>query len=147
MPELQSRRGLIAAAAMGGLLVVAVLAVVFRPAVEELDPATPEGTVQRYVQALLDGNEQAAASFLRPSDEECEVFEPEFLDTVRVTLVDVATHDGSSDVQVRITTAGGEPPFDRYESSSEGEFELIRSADGSWQIDQAPWPFEVCEKR
>src|SRR5690606_28694876 len=54
--------GLIAA-----LVVVAVVVVFTRGAPEQLDPATPEGTVQQYVTAVIDGDHAAAAELLAPA--------------------------------------------------------------------------------
>jgi hypothetical protein len=146
MAKPQIRAGMAAAGAVLVLVAVAAVAVVLRSGVEEFDADTPEGTVQRYVEALLDGDDQAAAAFLTPGNEPCDFFDPGFLDTVRVGLIDVTTRDTSAGVQVRITTAGGEPPFERYESSSEGEFRLTRGPAGAWLVEQAPWPFEICKE-
>ena len=53
--------------AVGALVVLSVVLVLSRGQAPALDPSTPEGTVQRYTQALLAGDDAGASALLDPS--------------------------------------------------------------------------------
>ena len=128
------------------LVLVAVLVIVFRPEPIEYDPATPEGTVQTYVRAVIDRDNDAAAA-LMAKDPECKPDPyPRFgNESVRVSLGKVEIDGDRASVEVRITTSGGNAPFDRYEWTEEDRFFLDREAEG-WRIDIAPWRFTICRE-
>ncbi len=128
------------------LVLVAILVIVFRPAPVEYDPATPEGTVQTYVRAVLDRDNDAAAA-LMVEEPECKPDPyPRFgEESIRISLGKVEIDGDRATVEVRITTSGGNAPFDRYEWTEEDRFFLDREA-GVWRIDTAPWRFMICQE-
>ena len=131
--------------AIAVLVVVALVVVFGRGAPEQLDPETPEGVVQRYSAAAIDGDEVAAAEFLTPdAREDCDRVSGEVADSIRVTLLGTEQRDDSADVRVSIiTTYGDGGPFGPSESQTDGVFDLVRQ-DGDWLIDRAPWQLIVC---
>ena len=128
------------------LVLVAVLVIVFKPEPIEYDPATPEGTVQTYVRAVIDRDNDAAAA-LMVDEPDCETDPyPRFgNESVRVSLGKVEIDGDRATVEVRITTSGGSAPFDRYEWTEEDRFFLDNEADG-WRIATAPWRFMICQE-
>ncbi|MET1051121.1 MAG: hypothetical protein ABWX65_00640 [Mycetocola sp.] len=139
-----ARRTLIVLLSVLAALVIIALAVVFtrgEPAL--LDESTPEGVVQRYTTAVLDGDEDAAMGYL--SDEaqgNCGSVESYTSDDLRLTLVTTNLHDDSADVDVLITTGGGGPFGSEY--SYEDTFRLVADGD-SWRVETTPWELAVCQ--
>lgn len=134
------RPTLVVAAAVVLVVAAALIALGASPDPPALDPGSPEGIVQRYVQAVLNGDERAAVGYLAGP---CEPAGAPELDEVRVTLRDVVVHDGTADVEVGITTVFGDPPLGRSEFTEEAVFDLVRS-DERWLIEGVPWQVDVC---
>ncbi|BDZ63112.1 hypothetical protein [Agromyces mangrovi Wang et al. 2018] len=132
--------------AVAVVVVAAIVAVLVRPAAEPLDPTTPEGVIQGYSEAVLDGDTRAALDFLVPEiADDCQRVENYgFGDAdVRVVLVS-STEDGSTaDVRVSIVTTYGGGLFGPDEYRTDGRFDLQR-VDGEWRIESAPWELAVC---
>lgn len=129
---------------MGVLVVVAVvLTFVNRP---QLDPGTPEGVVQRYLQAVVEGRRSLARSYLSDRlQRECDSGFPRHLsqDAVRIEWIDTVV-DGSEarvDVMVAEDDLG---IFDSYYEFHAG-FTLQDSADG-WRITDQEWPWYGCSE-
>lgn len=111
------------------------------------DPATPEGTVQGYLQAVSEDDAQAAMSYLA-SDTECDVSDLQraaVSDSARVVLVDVEIAGDEADVEVEVTYSSQGGPFDAYEWSENLTFELVREA-GDWALVGEPWPLYFCRR-
>ncbi len=69
MSDIDRRSRLTLAALIGGVVlvvVIALIAVFARGGAAPLDPATPEGVVQRYSQAVVDGDTQTALTYVVP---------------------------------------------------------------------------------
>lgn len=126
------------------VVVAAVLAVLLRGGPATFDPASPEGVVQRYTQALIDGDLDAAEQLRSPTaaDEGCGFFPGEMQD-VRVTLVGTTADGDAAQVRVLITTIYGQDVFGSGEYRSEETFRLVGSG-GEWLIEAAPWQFTPC---
>ncbi len=128
-----------------GIVVVVVLVAVVLVVIDEgsvtLDPATPEGVVQRYVEAVLDGDGEAAARHLTDRAQvECSRIERR--DEMRVSLLAATDHGDTADVDVLIdVVAGGLLGID--EGQMEARFDLRRVND-RWMIDFAPWQLQIC---
>jgi hypothetical protein len=147
-----SRANRILAIALGAIVVLAVVAAVIsanRPTAE-LEPGSPEATVQAYVGAALDGKVDEAARWLDPSGD-CDVDDLTHTSssgtpTVRVVLVDSAT-EGSGEgstatVQVELVYSSG-GPFDTSEFSDKHTYHLKRSG-STWVLTGVPWPLFGC---
>lgn len=134
---------------VGVIAVLAVVAGVFsatRPA-REYDRGTPEGVVQAYLSAVIDGDHQEAATFLA-AESPCGVedLDQTYLpDEVRVVLRDTEVDGDAARVDVDVAMASGEP-FEGSEHVEKHTFRLARSA-GLWRITGAPWPMYDCSKK
>ncbi len=141
MPD---RRLAWAAVVVGLLVVVTVGVLAFRQPLA-LTEGTPEATVQAYVQAVIDGDEDAAVALLH-ADLECDarhLGDAHIGDDVRVTLHETEVDDATAEIEVVVTTVSGNGPFDVYEYDERYRFELVRQ-DGQWVITHRPWPYAAC---
>lgn len=134
--------------AVVAVLAVAALAVVFsrgEPAL--LDESTPQGVVQRYAAAVIDGDETAAATYLTEAARtQCVDFERAPTENLRVTLVSTTERESSADVRVLIVVSNGGGPFGNSEYETQDVFDLVRT-DGKWLVDSAPWQLRTCSNR
>ena len=150
IPQTASGRWLAGITAVVGGLVVVSLIVALATGSDEaplLAEDTPEGTVQRYIQALQAADYAAAHALLsEDAREHCPIDEFqrqqrfETQDDVRVRLG--ATRPAGDDVEVtvHVTRFSASPPFGVSESTSESRYLLTETSDG-WRIVDAPWPF------
>jgi hypothetical protein len=114
-----------------------------------LDEQSPEGVVQAYLQAVLDGDHLAAVAFF--SDDtarDCQASDfrnawvPESL-TATLDAVHVRGDDAT--VRVRLRTVAGPGPFGGDGYSSLETLTLARE-DAQWRITGAPWPLLDCRR-
>jgi hypothetical protein len=148
-PRERPRSGRLVGWVLAAALVVLVAAAVAVGVLREpilLDPQTPEGTVQAYVQAVLDGEWHEARSHLT-DDLEAECTATHFRhswvpDSLTATLDDVRLDDDEAEVLVRLRTTAEPTPFDGPYETTE-TFDLIRE-DTSWRITGQPWPVYDC---
>jgi len=108
----------------------------------ELDPGTPEGTVQIFILAFVEGDDDQAVALLDPalgcSAPLRDVYRPS-----RVSLSVVSSKiTGEEGVVVLDVTEYSGGLFDSW--SHREDFYLIR-ADGSWLITGNPWPVYSCK--
>jgi hypothetical protein len=128
-----------------GLVVVALIVVFSRGEPETLDESTPEGVVQRYAAAVIEGDEAEARGYLEPDlADDCIPIETAPVDRMRVTLVTTNEREDSADVEVLIAWSYDEGPFGGSGVEERGTFDLIKSGDG-WRIESAPWPLTICD--
>lgn len=141
----RSRVTLIALAAGVVLVVVIALIAVFaRGDVAPLDAATPEGVVQRYAQAVVDDDVEAALTYLAPEIAESCVRVPRSLEDLRVTLLETTEREDSASVRVLLVTVIDSGPIGVDEYKREEVFDLVRIG-GEWKIETPPFQFAVCE--
>ncbi|WP_306895087.1 hypothetical protein [Agromyces albus] len=128
-----------------GVLVIVALIVVFASGEPEpLDESTPEGVVQRYSAAVIEGDEAVAMEYLVPElADSCERTAIGPVDGMRVTLVSTTERDDSADVNVLMVTSYDGGLFGSSEYEEEAVFDLV-AADGGWLIESAPWSLSVC---
>lgn len=129
------------------LVVIAVIIALQPP--EVLDPSTPEGAAQGYFQAVHDGDGQRIAVYVTQDlDERCDGFghlrdlgRYEEGRSAGVVIVRTDVVGDSATVDVTITVAAGDAPFD-VESYSLDE-RLVMERDGDrWLISEVPWPWD-----
>jgi hypothetical protein len=137
------------------ILVVAVIAVIGVVAgvltstrdVPTYDRGTPEGVVQAYLTAVVDGDHDAAVAFLA-QDSPCTVddldraFVP---DGVRIVLRDTRSDGDTAQVGVDVAMPSG-GPLGSTEFTEQHTFRL-RQSDGDWRITGRPWPMYDCAVR
>lgn len=134
---------LVAVIAVVALVVVALIVVFTRGGAAPVDAASPAGVVQRYTEAVIDGDEQAAREYLVEAVRSaCERVEAGMADDVRVTLDDTTERDRTADVDVSIVSTGG-GLLGTSEYREEASFELVREG-ADWRIETTPWQFTIC---
>lgn len=107
---------------------------------------TPEGVVQRYLDAVLDGDSDVAAGYLTAEQQDrCQ--EEEFFRfgrdiSARVALTDAEIDGDRATVRVRVSE-GSSGLLDSYEYTHDETYRLTR-VDGAWLIDQVSWPWIGC---
>ena len=123
-----------------GLGVLAVIALVAAGLIREtpdLDPSTPEGTVQAYLEAVFAGDTEAASRY---TEGECDpnVGGGSPTQGVSASLVNVEGDDQFSTVIVQLSQTS-EDPFVGLSEWQEW-FNLI-NRDGVWLIQEPAWPY------
>jgi hypothetical protein len=138
-----ARRNLIILLSVITVLVIVSLVVVFtRGEAELLDESTPEGVVQRYSIAVLDGDNDTAVEHLSfRTQEQCGTVQNTLSDDLRVTLISTDLRDDSADVRVQISRHEGGAFGSEY--SYEEDFRLVRDG-GDWLIETVPWELTIC---
>lgn len=122
------------------LLVVAELAANTRNA-PELDRATPEGTVQLFLRAVFEGDDEEVVALLDPALGCSAPLEIYVGDAARVGVVSVAVRGDTATVVVEITEQSGVGVLDSW--THRESYRLTR--DGDWLITGDPWPVFSCE--
>lgn len=152
---MSARRWLVATAATVAILIVfAALVVVLRPSVTAFGPDTPEGTVQAYVAAVIDGDlALARSSFAADLAARCpaSAFDLDVHEALswggaqRASdwhvrhLESVALSDGQVRVRVRVQRTLASPPFDVSSTTREHTFVLALEGE-AWRITAFDWP-------
>lgn len=130
---------------VGVAVVVALVLIGLNREPEQFDPDTPEGTVQLYIAALVDGDFETAASFR--ADDDClpESIEPTGgTPDISATLVRVDQSDDEATVVIGITDNTADPINGIYQFE---EWFTLVSGDDGWKIRQPSWPYwdQLCE--
>lgn len=129
---------------IAALVVVALVVVFARGEPKLLDPATPQGVVQRYAAAVIAGDDSTAAAYLTPNAlATCDGLERPATDNLRVALVSTTERAGSADVHVSLISSSESGPFGVSENESQDAFQL-RLVNEEWLIDKAPYQLSVC---
>ena len=131
---------------VGAVVLLAVLAgvVVANRDTPDLNPGTPEGVVQEYLQAVFDGDYPAGAGLLSPSSG-CDVadlaagYVPE---SARIVLDHSAVTGDHAVVTVKVTEGTGGGPFDSGYSHTERI--TVQRESGVWKITGSPWLLSSC---
>jgi hypothetical protein len=131
--------------AVGVAAVVALVIIGLNREPEQFDPDTPEGTVQSYVAALVDGDFETASSYW--ADDGCEPDSSEptgGAPDISARLISVDGTDRDATVIIGITEDLTDPVNGIYEH--EEWFTLVNEDDG-WKIVQPSWPYydQTCE--
>jgi hypothetical protein len=119
--------------------VVALVAIGLAREPAELDPESPEGTVQLYIEALVDGDFDTAVTYL--ADDGCiptSIIPTGGAPDVSAALVNVDGNDTAATVTVRLIGTSADPVSGTYEYQE--WFSLIKQ-DDRWRIRQPTWPY------
>jgi hypothetical protein len=126
--------------AVGVVIVVALVAIGLNRQPVPLDPTTPEGTVQAYIEAVVAQDFETAAAFW-DLDQGCI---PDSTDpgvdttSASASLVSVETSGDTATVQVTIN----ESSEDALQGVSEyNEFFQLNHGPDGWKIQQPSWPY------
>lgn len=111
----------------------------------EYSVKTPEGVIQRYLAAVIDGrNDKAAQFFVANSNCDASDLDRSWIsETIRVNLVESDIEGNQAFVEVAIDISSG-GPFDDY-YTEDHNFRLERES-GDWKILGIPWPLYSCEE-
>lgn len=128
-----------------GAVVVAAVVVALVLALQppkELDPGTPEATVQSYLQAVIDEDQAEAVHLLTPDlVKRCGADLGQFRhspDSFRAVIVDTGSYDNRMAVNVEITEGAGSGLFG--DSYTFEETLILEQVGDDWLIAEAPWP-------
>ena len=127
------------------LLVLVAVAFTFVPR-PQFDPATPEGVVQRYLQAVVEGRRTEARSYLSDRlQRECEPGFPRYTsrDAYRIELMESVVDGSTAEVHVMVAEQDG-GLFDYYYEFSVS-YSLV-STGGGWRITDQEWPWYGCSE-
>ncbi|GER22227.1 hypothetical protein NCCP1664_07240 [Zafaria cholistanensis] len=131
-------------AAVAALVVLSLVLVFARGEPVLLDESTPEGVVQRYAAAVIEGDEAAAATYLTEAARRgCRHGEHPAPENLRVVLVSTTVREDTADVKVSLVSSAEGGPFGPSEYAYDDVFDLAR-VDGRWLIDTAPWQLAIC---
>ncbi len=139
-------------AAIAVLVIASVLAAVLAGGgdAETFPEDSPEGVVQRYLQALQDDDFQTAYGYLGPALREgCTLEEFRYRtrwnsdEDHRVVLEGTEVLGGRTIVMVRVSQVRTDAPFAPSESSYQREYTLERQ-EGAWRFTEPAWPLNYC---
>ena len=134
---------LVGAIVVGVIVVGAALVALTRSEPTALDPNSPEGTAQIYVQAILDGDQSTVRDLLL--EDGCDVGPRYFGNqTVRARLIDSSVDGDTAVVDIDLIFGGGDPLFGGYGYEEPAQIEL-ELTDGGWRVDPDSWPYFPCE--
>lgn len=111
----------------------------------EYSKTTPEGVVQRYLAAVVDGRSDKAAEYFS-TNSTCDATDIDrswISETLRVNLIDAEINGDSAYIEVSIDISSG-GPFDDYYTENHN-FRLAKES-GEWKILGIPWPLYSCEE-
>jgi hypothetical protein len=138
------RSVLVLAVVVGALVIVSLVVVFSRGEPPLLDESTPEGVVQRYSSAVLDGDEDAALGYLSDDAQvDCGVIAVTETEDVRVSLISTDIEGESAEIAVSIARQSDGGPFGGSGYEYEESFSLTRTGD-EWRIETAPWELAFC---
>ena len=141
MSDTDRRSRLTLVALIGGVVlvvVIALIAVFARGGTAPRDLATPEGVVQRYSQAVVDGDAQTALTYVVPGVADACVRRFVSDEDARITVLETTERDDTAHVRVLIVTVYGTGPLGADEYEAESSFDLVK-VDGDWRVEVAPW--------
>jgi len=148
MSDADRRSRITLIALIGGVVLVVVIALIAVFAggdPEPLDSGTPEGVVQRYSQAVVDGDTQAALTYVVPEvADACVRRSVSDEEDARITVLETTERADTAHVRVLIVTVYGTGPLGADEYENESAFDLLK-VDGEWLVEVAPWSLAVCE--
>lgn len=147
--HVMSRPNRVLAVVVGAVVIFAVIAAVVAAnrRVPDLDSSTPDGAVQTYLRAMLEGDTDTAVDLLSTSTgcDDTDVAAAFVTDSARIVLVESSVEDDTASVVVEITEFSGDGPFGGSEFSHEEQFSLENEA-GRWLIVGEPWPLYFCDR-
>lgn len=106
---------------------------------------SPEGVVQRYLEAVIDGRNERAAEFFA-ANSSCDATDIDrswIPESLRINLAESDIEGNQAFIELAIDISSG-GPFDDYYTETHN-FRLIRESEG-WRILGIPWPLYNCEE-
>jgi len=129
------------------LAAIVAVAVIGGRGVVEYPEGSPEAAAQTYVQALFDGEDDAAYAMLSPAlQARCVAVDSDVDATAAgsATFEDVHIRDDRVVIDVRLTGARFEPgPLPIQQEEIDARLTLVE-IDGEWRISAGDWPLYRC---
>ena len=111
-----------------------------------LDPSTPEGVVQHYLQAMVEGRRSDARSYLSDRlQRECESEMPRYLsrDAYRIEWIETVVEGSTATVETSVVEQDPWIFGTYYEFYNSFTLEL---GVGGWRITDQEWPWYGCSE-
>ncbi|OOP65243.1 hypothetical protein BMF89_00325 [Arthrobacter sp. SRS-W-1-2016] len=135
---------LVIVSAIALLVVVALAVVSTRGGPPVLDESTPQGVVQRYSTAVIEGDTATASTYLTSAASSlCRSTRESGPLPSRVVLISTTERGTTALVRVSIVSSGSDGPFGPSEYETQDRFSLV-TINGKWLVDQAPYPLLFC---
>ncbi len=159
IPKTSSARWL--AGIRAGVVAIAIASIIVVLAIDPdgvtLDENTPEGTVQRYIQALQDEQYDVAYRLLS-AEAQAECTLSNFRSQgrfgrdqdTRVRLDRVIEASDGTEVRLEMVNFSGISPFEFDFTFEDGRYTvnyLVNETDDGWRVSNAPWPYTDCGYR
>lgn len=136
----------LAGLAASALLVGAVVGALRGPA--DLDPDSPEGVVQAYLQAVLEEDyAEATGYFAAETADRCgsEAFADEWLDDWQTAdLEGVGMRGEEAQVTVRFRSPSAPPSVPAHSGYGMSQTFTLVEEGGAWRLTETPWPLSHC---
>ena len=135
---------LVVVGALVALLVAISIFFALQPP-RQFDPDSPQGTAQGYFQAINDGDEDLATTFLT---EDLQAFcdgewqYRDFESASRVVITDTKIDGDAATVRVAITVSYGDDPFGGGSYDHDEAIKMVR-VDNGWLISELTWPMDA----
>lgn len=148
--RVSARPGRVLLIVVGALVAIAAAAAFvasLRPA-PTWDASTPQGTVQAYLSAVMDGDAAKAATYLDPGgDCDASDLDQVSVNVERVDLVSTSIDRDTARVQVAVAISTGLPLGGTVTENH--TFRLTRApgsagSPGRWLMVGTPWPLYTC---
>jgi len=112
---------------------------------KEYAPNTPQGVVQLFLQALIDGKNEDAATYFSISStcDATDIDRSWIPDTVRVSLTNTEIDADRAYIDVAVDMNQDQLFGDLY--TEKHNFRLARES-GNWKILGIPWPLYSCDE-
>jgi hypothetical protein len=139
----KSNRVLLIIAIFTGLLLVSSLFLISSKDIKKLDPATPEGVVQLYLNEVINGQYEEAINYLSATSN-CKATDLDrayLADSLRINLVSSEINEESALVKIEVETQSGGPFNDSYTESHNYRLAIENT---NWKILGIPWPMWEC---
>ena len=140
----RSRKILVIIGALVAVLIGVAVVLALRPP-PEFSPSAPEGTAQAYFQAVLDGDEDLASTYLVQAQRDlCDtgVMRHQIPNDVRVVIIRTEIDGVDAEIEVEITETYGEGPFGGG-SYTFDEILVMERHEDRWLIAETPWPIDI----
>jgi hypothetical protein len=119
-----------------------------------LDPNTPEGTVQRYIEALNDEQFDEAFNLLSiEAQKDCTLADFRLIGripvepNIRVRLDRIQEASDGTEIRLELENFSGISPLGLDFIFEDGRYTvtyLVEEMDDLWRISHAPWPYRGC---
>ena len=122
-----------------------IFAITSGNSVKSLKAGSPEETVQKYLQALNNGqNEEAAALFSSTNICRVDDVDRAYVDDSLQILLDKVTYTNETSAVVHLSIQSSDGPLMSDPYVQKETIRLIKE-NGVWKINGDPWPIYSCE--